>query len=131
MVNDPLLTMVPIPPGTYTFGFDPDDRPMSWPDCGNGLSIDIPAFEIQTNPVTCEMWRSFLLNSRYTWDIGNVEPAVSQNLEYVSFLRRLSMNPDNVVGRFGKMPIVCVNWSDAKEYVKWLSDVHQGRKFAL
>ena len=115
--------LVVVPGGTYQMGSPSSERGRNG-DEGPVHEVTIgEPIAVGVREVTVGEWRRFVDETGYS--AGNLCRKYEQNLIYDSIgkwnsRRGLSWrNPGYEQG--SKHPVVCVNWHDAKAYVKWLS----------
>mgnify|MGYP003385321978 CR=1 FL=1 len=118
--------MIVIPAGSFDMGSDKnsDEMPVH--------RITLPSFALSKTEVTRAQYGEFVNETKYDagtcWAVneaGMVEERVGRNSGDFNFRK-------NLVGdrRFDNSPVSCVNWFDAKVYVKWLSE-KTGKNYRL
>ncbi|MFO7764631.1 MAG: formylglycine-generating enzyme family protein [Wenzhouxiangellaceae bacterium] len=90
-------TMVMIPAGTFTQG-SPASEPESLDRERPQREVDVPAFAMSQTEVTFDQWGACVADGG------------------------CSRNPDDAGWGRGDRPVINVSWTDAQEYVTWLSN---------
>ena len=106
--------MVVIPAGSYNRGSPPDEARRNENE-GPVQSVTIARFAVSTHEITVAEWRTYMAGTIITsvpttppscsWD----RPGITQDIRH---------------------PVVCIDWSDAQLYVRWLStQTHRTYRF--
>jgi len=117
--------MIVIPAGSFDMGTRlGDESPIH--------RVTLPSFALSTTEVTRSQYGMFVNETKYDagtcWalnETGMIEERVGRNS--VDFVFRKDLDGDS---QFDNSPVSCVNWFDAKAYVKWLSE-KTGKNYRL
>ncbi len=123
----PALALVP--PGVFTMGTAPDALEVD-PSSGETppvrISITQP-FHVSAREITLAEFRRFVEATGYEPPLGC---RIWQGGQWVLDRDRSWRDPGFAAPPADDMPVVCVNWVDARAYAEWLSGV-SGRRYRL
>ena len=113
--------MVVIPPGKFTIG-SPPNEPGRFDTEGQGKVVSIKKFAVGKFHVTRGQWAAFVAATNR----ATVKGCVWSGFEDTS-RKEWESDPNaswNNLGFFqdDEHPVVCITWSDAQDYVRWLSE---------
>jgi hypothetical protein len=112
-VEAPSLTMLWMPPGRFWMG-SPDDEPERRDDEGPQHLVQLQGFFLSQTPITQAQWRQVA-----DWKPNKGERAWS---------KKLNPNPSHFKG--DQLPVDSVNWENAMEFCRRLSQ-RTGRRYSL
>ncbi|MEO6421579.1 MAG: formylglycine-generating enzyme family protein [Candidatus Nitrotoga sp.] len=123
--------MVVIPAGSFDMG-SPDNEAGHGDDEAPVHRVTLPSFALSKTEVTRGQYATFVSETKHDagtcWAVneeGMVEERVGRNSGDFAF--RKNLDGDN---EFDSSPVTCVDWFDAKAYVKWLSE-KTGKNYRL
>jgi formylglycine-generating enzyme required for sulfatase activity len=113
-----------IPAGKFNMG-SPDDEDGRTKDEGPVHQVRIKTFALGTTEVTQGQFAEFVKRTKYysgdkcwTHENGKFEEHAGRNWHKLDYAQN------------SKHPAVCINWNDAKAYIKWLSRI-TGKPYRL
>ncbi len=117
--------MIVIPAGSFDMGSGHgDETPVH--------RVTLPSFALSATEITRAQYGEFVNETKYAagtcWAVneqGMVEERVGRNSGDFNFRKDLKGD-----SQFDSSPVSCVNWHDAKAYVKWLSE-KTGKNYRL
>lgn len=124
VATDSAKSLVIIPAGMFVMG-SPDSETNRTEDEGPQHAVHIKSFAIAKYDVTRGQWAAFVAatgrpappNDCYTWSASG---GFTQNGS--------ELNPGFT--QTDRDPVLCVNWNDAQDYVRWLSMI-SGKSYRL
>lgn len=106
--------MVVLPAGRFTMG-SPDDEPGRKPDESPRTAITVRSFAIGRTDVTVAQWSRFVAATGHADGLGCAFTALPKAQAGTASWRNLGFKQTK------HDPVVCVSWSEAQDYLRWLS----------
>jgi formylglycine-generating enzyme required for sulfatase activity len=115
--------MVVIPAGSFTMG-SPANEASRYGEEGPQRRVTIRQFAVGKFDVTRGQWAAFVSATKRRTTEGCAYSGFPENKETKASWRNLGFEQDDT------HPVVCVNWNDTQDYLRWLSQ-RTGHKYRL